>query len=125
MFSPVQVANKSWWVPSENSQMLAVHLDNPANYQQAVEAKMESLILAIGLEPAAALTDYLLRQEGATYLPEVDSPDQLVSLVLENSLRIAEKIKEGHPDRAEPADKADALAMVELQEELGWEGFLT
>ncbi len=124
MFKPVIVAKKSWWVPERNSQLLAVQIDLPEEYQQAVRWKMERLAREWGLERALASANHYLRQEGATYLPTPEDEEQLVQFVLENNSRIMEKINEGDPAVSKPADPEEAKFTVENQE-LNWEDFLT
>ena len=124
MFKPVIVANKSWWVPERNSQLLAVQIDRPEEYQQAIRWKMESLAEDWGLERALASANHYLRQEGATYLPTPGDEEQLVQFVLEKNSRIMEKINAGDPTVAKPAAPKRALIAVEDQK-LNWEDFLT
>jgi hypothetical protein len=126
MFKPVIVANKSWWVPEKRSLMLAVRLDNPEDYHQAILWKMETLVDELGLAKAIKVADKILRQEGALALDQIYNAEHLVTQVLENSLRIGMAIKEGDPEIAQPADPKEALAMVEAQaEEMTWATFLT
>ena len=126
MFKPVIVANKSWWVPEENSLRLAVKLSNPEDYRQAILWKMETLVDQWGLQKAAKLADKIMRQEGALALDQTYNAEHLVTQVLENSLRIGLMIKAGNPAWAEPADPEEARAAVEAQaEEMNWETFLT
>jgi hypothetical protein len=126
MFKPVTVANKSWWVPEKRSLMLAVRLDNPEDYHQAILWKMETLVDELGLAKAIKVADKILRQEGALALDQIYNAEHLVTQVLENSLRIGMAIKEGDPEIAQPADPKEALAMVEAQaEEMTWATFLT
>jgi hypothetical protein len=124
MFKPVIVANKSWWVPERNSQLLAVEIERPEEYQQAVRWKMETLAEELGLERALYLANHYLRQAGATYLPNPEDEEQLVQFVLENSSRIQEKINAGDPEVSKPADPKTAKMVVEDQE-MSWEDFLT
>jgi hypothetical protein len=124
MFKPVIVAKKSWWVPEKNSQLLAVQIDRPEEYQQAIRWKMESLAEEWGLERALASANNYLQQDGALALPQPGDEEQLVQLVLENNSRISEKINEGDPTVAKPAAQKRALIAVEDQK-LNWEDFLT
>ena len=43
VFKPVIVANKSWWVPENYGQLLAVQIDQAEQYQQAIVDKMAKL----------------------------------------------------------------------------------
>jgi hypothetical protein len=52
MFKLFIVNGQSWWVPERNSQLLAVQIDRPEEYQQAIRWKMESLAEDWGLERA-------------------------------------------------------------------------
>jgi hypothetical protein len=124
MFKPVIVAKKSWWVPERNSQLLAVQIDLPEEYQQAIRWKMERLVREWGLERAVMSANNYLKQDGALELPPVDDEEQLVQLVLENNSRISEKINAGDPILAKPAAQKEALIAVEDQK-LNWEDFLT
>ena len=124
MFKPVIVAKKSWWVPEKNSQLLAVQIDLPEEYQQAVRWKMETLAEEWGLEKALASANNYLKQDGALELPLAEDEEQLVELVLLNSSRIAEKVNAGDPAVSKPADPKTAKIVVEDQE-LNWEDFLT
>jgi hypothetical protein len=124
MFKPVIVANKSWWVPERNSQLLAVQIDLPEEYQQAVRWKMERLAEEWGLERALESANHYLRQDGATYLPTPGDEEQLVQFVLENNSRIQEKVNAGNPAVSKPASPEGAKLVVKNQE-LNWEDFLT
>jgi hypothetical protein len=125
VFKPVIVANKSWWVPENHGQLLAVQIDQPQQYQQAIISKMANLAEEWGgLERALASANNYLRQEGSTYLPMPEDVEQLVEFVIQNNSRIAEKINEGNPEVANPALPKDAVYCVENQE-LNWEDFLT
>ena len=124
MFKLLIVNGQSWWVPKRNSQLLAVQIDRPEEYQQAIRWKMESLAEDWGLERALASANHYLRQEGANYLPTPGDEEQLVQFVLENNSRIMEKINEGDPAVSKPADPEEAKFTVENQE-LNWEDFLT
>jgi hypothetical protein len=101
MFKPTIIANKSWWVPEKNSQLLAVPIDQPEAYQQAVRWKMEELAQKWGLERALMSANNYLTQDGALELPPVEDEEQLVELVLLNSSRIAEKVNAGGPSGVE------------------------
>ena len=125
MYKPVIVANESWWVPAENGLKLAVKITDPENYHQAVESKLEALINQLGLEKAHKLANRILEQEGALELWPPANAGQLVSAILDNSSRLAEEIREGRPDRSEPADEEEAVSLVEDQLELTLEDFLT
>jgi hypothetical protein len=124
MFKPVIVANKSWWVPERNSQLLAVQIDLPEEYQQAIRWKMESLAEEWGLERALESANHYLQQDGALALPQPADEEQLVQFVLENNSRIQEKVNAGDPAVSKPADPEDAKLAVKDQE-LNWEDFLT
>ena len=124
MFKPTIVANKSWWVPERNSQLLAVPIDQPEKYQQAVRWKMESLAQEWGLERAVMSANNYLKQDGALELPLAEDEEQLVELVLLNSSRIAEKVNAGDPAVSKPAEQKLAETAVKDQE-LNWEDFLT
>jgi hypothetical protein len=125
MFKPVIVAKKSWWVPENNGQLLAVQIDQAEQYQQAIISKMANLAEEWGgLERALASANNYLRQEGSTYLPEPADVEQLVEFVIQNNSRIAEKINEGDPEVANPAPPKEAVYCVENQE-MNWEDFLT
>ena len=125
MFKPVIVAKKSWWVPENNGDLLAVQIDQAEQYQQAVISKMANLAEEWGgLERALASANNYLRQEGSTYLPMPEDVEQLVEFVIQNNSRIAEKINEGDPEVANPAPTKEAVYLVENQE-LNWEDFLT
>ena len=124
MFKPVIVANKSWWVPEKNSQLLAVQINQPEEYQQAIRWKMETLAQEWGLERAVESANNYLKQDGALELPLAEDEEQLVELVLLNSSRIAEKVNEGDPAVSKPAEPKLAKIAVEDQE-MNWEDFLT
>ena len=124
MFKPVIVANKSWWVPENESQLLAVQINLPEEYLQAVRWKMEKLAQEWGLEKAVESANNYLQQDGALALPPVEDEEQLVQLVLENNSRIMEMVNAGDPEVAKPASHKEALIAVEDQM-LNWEDFLT
>jgi hypothetical protein len=124
MFKTVIFEGKSWWVPKRNSQLLAVQIDLPEEYQQAVRWKMESLAEEWGLERALASANNYLQQDGALALPQPADEEQLVQFVLENNSRISEMVNEGDPAVAKPADPEEAEFTVENQD-LNWEDFLT
>ena len=124
MFKPVIVANKSWWVPEKDSQLLAVQINQPEEYQQAIRWKMETLAQEWGLERAVESANNYLKQDGALELPPVEDEEFLVELVLLNNSRIAEKVNAGDPAVSKPAEPKEAKMSVEDQE-LNWEDFLT
>ena len=125
MFKPVIVANKSWWVPENHGRLLAVQIDQPQQYQQAIIDKMANLAEEWGgLERALASANNYLRQEGSTYLPIPEDVEQLVEFVIQNNSRIAEMVNEGDPEVANPAPPQEAKYQVENQE-MNWEDFLT
>ena len=124
MFKPVIVANKSWWVPEKNGHLLAVQIDQPEEYQQAIVLKMAKLAEELGLEQALEVANWYLRQEGSTYLPNPEDEEQLVEFVIQNNSRIAEKIQAGDPEVAQPAPPDEAIYQVENQE-MNWEDFLS
>ena len=124
-FKTVIVDGKSWWVPENNSQLLAVQINHAEEYKHAIIWKMSTLAEEWGgLESALASANHYLRQEGATYLPQPADEEQLVQFVLENNSRIMEKINAGDPAVSKPADPGEAKFTVENQE-LNWEDFLT
>ena len=124
-FKTVTVDGKSWWVPENNSQLLAVQISHPEEYQQAIIWKMATLAEDWGgLERALASANHYLRQEGATYLPQPSDVEQLVQFVLENNSRIMEMVYWGDPAISKPADQKEAKLIVKNQE-LNWEDFLT
>ena len=124
MFKPVIVANKSWWVPEKDSQLLAVQIDRPEEYQQAIRWKMERLAKEWGLERAVMSANNYLTQEGSLELPPVEDEEYLVQLVLENNSRIMEKVNAGDPAVSKPAEPKEAKIAAEDQE-MNWEDFLT
>lgn len=125
VFKPVIVAKKSWWVPENNGQLLAVQIDQADQYQQAIISKMANLAEEWGgLERALESANNYLRQEGSTYLPKPEDVEQLVEFVIQNNSRIAEMINEGDPEVANPAPTKEAIYLVKNQE-LNWEDFLT
>ena len=124
MFKPVIVANKSWWVPERNSQLLAVQISRPEEYQQAVRLKMEALAKEWGMQAALESANNYLTQDGALELPPVEDEELLVQLVLENNSRIQEKVNAGDPAVSKPAEPELAKIAVEDQE-MNWEDFLT
>ena len=125
MFKPVIVANKSWWVPENYGQLLAVQIDRADQYQQAIIYKMANLAKEWGgLERALESANLYLRQEGSLSLPQPEDLEQLVEFVIQNNSRIAEKVNEGDPEVANPAPLDEAVYQVKHQE-LNWEDFLT
>jgi hypothetical protein len=124
MFKPTIVANKSWWVPAKNSQLLAVQIDQPEEYQQAVRWKMEALAQEWGLERALMSANNYLTQDGSLELPQPEDEEQLVELVLLNSSRLAEKVNEGDLAVSKPAEPKEA-ELAAKDQELNWEDFLT
>jgi hypothetical protein len=124
MFKPVIVANKSWWVPERNSQLLAVQIDQPEEYQQAIRWKMETLAQEWGLQRAVESANNYLKQDGALELPLAEDEEQLVELVLLNSSRISEKVNEGDPAVSKPAEPKLA-ELAAKDQEVNWEDFLT
>jgi|GEM_PF-2298276 len=124
VFKAVIVANKSWWVPEENGQLLAVQINHPEEYKQAILDKMAKLAEEWGLERAVISANNYLRQEGATYLPNPANEEQLVEFVIQNNSRIAEKIYAGDPEVSNPAPPKEAIYCVKRQE-MNWEDFLT
>ena len=123
MFKTVIFDGKSWWVPERNSQLLAVEIERPEEYRQAIRWKMETLAEKWGLQAAVESANNYLRQDGGLKLPRVEDEELLVQLVLENS-RIAEKVNAGDPAVSKPADPKTAKIVVEDQE-MNWEDFLT
>ena len=123
MFKTVIFDGKSWWVPERNSQLLAVEIERPEEYRQAIRWKMETLAEKWGLQAAVESANNYLRQDGGLKLPRVEDEEHLVQLVLENS-RIAEKVNAGDPAVSKPADPKTAKIVVEDQE-MNWEDFLT
>ena len=124
MFKPVIVANKSWWVPERNSQLLAVEIERPEEYRQAIRWKMQTLAKEWGMQAALESANNYLKQDGALELPPVEDEEFLVELVLLNNSRIAEKVNEGDPAVSKPAEPKLAKMAVEDQE-MNWEDFLT
>jgi hypothetical protein len=124
MFKPVIVANKSWWVPERNSQLLAVEIERPEEYRQAIRWKMQTLAKEWGMQAALESANNYLTQDGALELPPVADEELLVQLVLENSSRIQEKVNAGDPAVSKPAEQKQAKIAVENQE-MNWEDFLT
>jgi hypothetical protein len=124
MFKPVIVANKSWWVPERNSQLLAVQIERPEEYRQAIRWKMQTLAKEWGMQAALESANNYLTQDGALELPPVEDEELLVQLVLENNSRIAEKVNAGDPAVSKPAEPELAKIAVEDQE-MNWEDFLT
>jgi hypothetical protein len=124
MFKQTIIAKKSWWVPEKNSQLLAVPIDQPEEYQQAVRWKMENLAQDWGLKRAVMSANNYLTQDGALELPPVEDEEQLVELVLLNSSRIAEKVNAGDPAVSKPAEPKLA-ELAAKDQELNWEDFLT
>ena len=124
MFKTVIFAGKSWWVPEKDSQLLAVQIDRPEKYQQAIRWKMETLAEGWGLERAVMSANNYLRQEGSLELPPVEDEEYLVQLVLENNSRIAEKVNAGDSAVSKPAEPKLA-EMAAKDQELNWEDFLT
>ena len=123
MFKTVIFDGKSWWVPERNSQLLAVEIERPEEYRQAIRWKMETLAEEWGLQAAVESANNYLTQDGALKLPLVEDEEVLVQLVLENS-RIAEKVNAGDPAVSKPAEPKQAKMAVEDQE-MNWEDFLT
>jgi hypothetical protein len=124
MFKTVIFDGKSWWVPEKNSQLLAVEIERPEEYRQAIRWKMETLAEEWGLRQAVESANNYLMQDGALKLPRVEDEEHLVQLVLENNSRILEKVNAGDPAVSKPADPKTAKIVVEDQE-LNWEDFLT
>ena len=124
MFKPVIIAKKSWWVPAENRQKLAVEISRPEDYKQAIRRKMEMLADKEGLEAAYQTANQINRADGGLSLMEPEDSEHLVNQMLENS-RVLEMIKWGSPEKAEPASKEDAMFAVKDQPTLNWGVFLT
>ena len=124
MFKTVIFDGKSWWVPERNSQLLAVQIDQPEEYQQAIRWKMERLAQEWGLERAVMSANNYLTQEGSLELPPVEDEEYLVQLVLENNSRIMEKVNAGDPAVSKPAEPKLA-ELAAKDQELNWEDFLT
>jgi hypothetical protein len=124
VFKTVIVANKSWWVPEEDGHLLAVQIDQPEQYQQAIIWKMAKLAQEWGFERALESANIYLRQEGSLTLPNPEDEEQLVKFVIQNNSRIAEKIQAGDPEVSQPAPPDEARYLVENQE-MNWEDFLT
>ena len=123
MFKTVIFDGKSWWVPERNSQLLAVEIERPEEYRQAIRWKMETLAEEWGLQAALESANNYLTQDGGLELPHEVDEELLVQLVLENS-RIAEKVNAGDPAVSKPAPPELAKMALEDQE-LNWEDFLT
>ena len=124
MFKTVIFDGKSWWVPEKDIQLLAVQIDRPEEYEQAIRWKMERLAQEWGLERAVMSANNYLKQEGSLELPPVEDEEYLVQLVLENNSRIMEKVNAGDPEVSKPADPKEAEIWVKDQE-LNWEDFLS
>jgi hypothetical protein len=124
MFKTLIFEGRSWWVPERNSQLLAVQIERPEEYRQAIRWKMEKLAVEWGLEAAVESANNYLGQEGALELPLVEDEELLVQLVLENNSRIIEKVNAGDPAVSKPATPELARIAVEDQE-INWEDFLT
>ena len=124
MFRPIIFQNKSWWVPEGNSQLLAVQIDLPEEYHQAVIWKMAKLAEEWGFERALASANHYLQQDGGLTLPQPSDEEQLVEFVLQNNSRIAEMVYQGSPEESNPASPKSARIAVEDQK-LNWEDFLT
>ena len=123
MFKTVIFDGKSWWVPERNSQLLAVEIERPEEYRQAIRWKMQTLAKEWGMQAALESANNYLTQDGGLELPSELDEELLVQLVLENS-RIAEKVNAGDPAVSKPADTKLAEIAVQDQE-LNWEDFLT
>jgi hypothetical protein len=123
MFKTVIFDGKSWWVPERNSQLLAVEIERPEEYRQAIRWKMQTLAKEWGMQAALESANNYLTQDGGLELPPVADEELLVQLVLENS-RIAEKVNAGDPAVSKPAEPELAKIAVEDQE-MNWEDFLT
>lgn len=118
-FKPVKIAGKSWWVPKVHSAELAVPLENPVLYRQAIRAKMVELIRKEGLaEARARVADILAGDHINLDDPLEDSPEQLVREILEKSPATSMKVWEGDPAASEPASLADATQAVADQADL-------
>ena len=88
MFKTVIFDGKSWWVPERNSQLLAVEIERPEEYRQAIRWKMQRLAKEWGMQAALESANNYLTQDGGLVLPHEVDEELLVQLVLENS-RIA------------------------------------
>ena len=124
MFKPVIIAKKSWWVPAENRQKLAVEISRPEDYRQAIRWKMETLVESQGLEAAYKTANQINREDGGLPLEPPANSEHLVNQMLENS-RVLEMIKWGSPEKAQPASREDAMFAVKDQPTLNWGVFLT
>ena len=123
MFKTVIFDGKSWLVPERNSQLLAVEIERPEEYRQAIRWKMQRLAKEWGMQAALESANNYLTQDGGLELPHEVDEELLVQFVLEYS-RIAEKVNAGDPAVSKPAEPKEAKMSVEDQE-LNWEDFLT
>jgi len=69
VFKPVIVANKSWWVPENNGQLLAVQIDQPQKYKKAIISKMANLAEEWGGDGTGAGISEQLPTTGGVNVP--------------------------------------------------------
>ena len=124
MFRPIIFQNKSWWVPEGNSQLLAVQIDQPEEYHQAVIWKMAKLAEEWGFERALASANHYLQQDGGLPLPQPSDEEQLVEFILQSNSRLAEMVNWNSPEMSESATPESARWALEDQQ-INWEDFLT
>ena len=104
------VAKQSWWVPAIHPQAMAVRIQTPEEFLQAIKAKM----LALADKTQQGQREYL-----AQITPGADpEPLSLVTALL-GQVGLGEAIAENNPETgAEPADEATALEAIASQGEL-------
>ena len=119
MFKPTHVASKSWWVPSAYQIPLAVPLDSPDQYLEAIRGKVNRLLAGRSPEELGRiLEDYLGPETG---LVNPANRGEVLESILGHP-RVLEMVKAGSPDEADVAEQP--LAAIRDQDGLDLEGFL-
>jgi len=121
MFKPTVIQKRSWWVPCVHPLALAVPLDDPARYREAVQEKVEKLVRVTPLAEAQRLVGMYCGPTASVMGKE--SLDEVKVSLLQypgmNNLLAA-----GDPARVEPLEAEYVDEVVKAQADLRLEDVL-